>query len=283
MNSNSYVIYKSFYPLHWGERFKSSKAFLHSMKIGMMNDPAKNAYREIEWAGKHGFDFIDLTIEPPKAEKIDAGKVKALLKKHHLDSVGHSAWYLPFNFPYREVRDVAKKILLGYLRTAQELGMTVMNLHFLPPVSGYLFEDKIVGWYADCLNAVIPTAKKYGIKIMIENISGSDEHIKQFAQLFRKCHGLYLHLDVGHANLETNRNSTEKFLKRFSKRLLHVHFSDNLGLRDDHVTLRKGIIDWKKIIRLLKKYKYNKTITLEVFDNRQGLLKSKDYLKKLLK
>ena len=37
------------------------------MKIGVMNNPSKSIYEETLAFGKAGYDFIDLTIEGPKA------------------------------------------------------------------------------------------------------------------------------------------------------------------------------------------------------------------------
>ena len=41
------------------------------MKIGAMNHPARNPVEEIDWFGQNGFDFVDLTLEPPGADPAD--------------------------------------------------------------------------------------------------------------------------------------------------------------------------------------------------------------------
>ena len=38
------------------------------MQIGAMNHPARDPLEEIDWFGRHGFDFVDLTLEPPAAD-----------------------------------------------------------------------------------------------------------------------------------------------------------------------------------------------------------------------
>ena len=37
------------------------------MLIGTMNHPGRDLFGEIEWMADAGFDFIDLTLEPPFA------------------------------------------------------------------------------------------------------------------------------------------------------------------------------------------------------------------------
>jgi len=57
-------------------------------------------------------------------------------------------------------------------------------------------------------------------------------------------------------------------------------FSDNKGKEDDHLPLGCGNIEWEKIIKIIKKFKFNKTITLEIFSpDRDYLLLSRDKLK----
>ena len=50
------------------------------MKLGMMNNPANDLNEEIKFAGENKFDFLDLTIEPPRAqvEDIDLKKILSL-------------------------------------------------------------------------------------------------------------------------------------------------------------------------------------------------------------
>src|SRR5260370_10716580 len=77
------------------------------MKIGVMTHPARNPLEEIEWIGKHGFDFVDFTLEPPAAdpEKIDAKAVRVALDRYGLGVVAHTAWFLPFGSPFASLRE----------------------------------------------------------------------------------------------------------------------------------------------------------------------------------
>ena len=58
---------------------------------------------------------------------------------------------------------------------------------------------------------------------------------------------------------------------------------DNNGREDQHLSIGKGNINWKKVIKMIKKY-YDKTITLEVFEkNKKYILLSKNKLERLWK
>ena len=76
------------------------------MKIGMMNNPAQELIKEITFAGENGFDFIDLTIEPPCAQvgDMDISKIVELLVKYELDVIGHTNFYLPRASPIKRLK-----------------------------------------------------------------------------------------------------------------------------------------------------------------------------------
>jgi hypothetical protein len=39
------------------------------MMIGAMNHPARNPLEGIDWPGRHGFDFVDFTLEPVRTTR----------------------------------------------------------------------------------------------------------------------------------------------------------------------------------------------------------------------
>jgi sugar phosphate isomerase/epimerase len=107
--------------------------------------------------------------------------------------------------------------------------------------------------------------------------------VDQIQEALGRMSQLGFHLDVGHANLNVERNRTGQFLQAFRERLFHVHFSDNFGKSEDlHLPLGAGNIPWPKIIGLLKDSGYDGTITLEIFSaDRRYLLFSRDKVRGL--
>jgi hypothetical protein len=96
---------------------------------------------------------------------------------------------------------------------------------------------------------------------------------------------LGLHLDIGHANLLVELNSTDELLAAFGKRLRHVHLHDNKGGGSDlHLPLGAGSLETAHYIRSLQAVGYNDTITLEVFSpDRHHLSYSVEVLRQLWK
>ena len=94
---------------------------------------------------------------------------------------------------------------------------------------------------------------------------------------------LGLHLDIGHANLMVEHNTTEQILAAYGTRLRHVHLHDNRGGHADlHLPLGAGNLDIHKEIAALQRCGYDGTITLEVFTpDRHFLGYSRDVLRRV--
>jgi hypothetical protein len=67
------------------------------MLIGAMNHPREEVLSEIAWMSEMGLDFLDLSLEPPRAGSwlVDGARVAAELGRRGMGSVGHTARYLP--------------------------------------------------------------------------------------------------------------------------------------------------------------------------------------------
>src|ERR671910_466525 len=57
------------------------------------------------------------------------------------------------------------------------------------------------------------------------------------------------------------------FIYIFKDKIVHVHWHDNHGTRDEHLPEGSGLIDHQKALKALKNINYDRTITLEVFTN----------------
>ncbi len=255
------------------------------MKIGMMNNPARPIEQEIDFALKHNFDFLDLTLEPPWAnfQVQDAENILKLIDDR-LDLVGHTAWYLPIDSPFPAIQKATQEELIHQFGVFRELQINKVTLHFKfsYPHRFFKYRDKVSLWVST-LNPLIEAAEKMNITVMLENTFETPESLRMLKEIFRTCPTLGFHLDVGHTNLNTGGgNGFHTYLSTFKKKLIHVHLSDNFGGNNDlHLPLGAGNISWETIIRKLKSTGYDDTITLEVFSReRLYLLESREILRR---
>lgn len=254
------------------------------MLIGVMNDPRLDVFKEISWIAENGFDFLDLTIEPPAAyyNQLVAAKVKRAIEKAGLGVIGHTFFALQIGSPVEGIRQAACLELNRCFEFLAEVGAKTVNVH-LDGGTPLVSEKKVVEQNLLSLEELLKKTQELGLSLMVEHYRGPFARPETLAKLFSSLPGLGFHLDVGHANLFTSANRTFAFLDRFSERLLHVHFSDNFGgTQDLHLPIGAGNVRWKEVIKALKKAGYNGSITLEVFSEyRDYLLKSKEIVEKL--
>jgi len=255
------------------------------MKIGMMNNPRLDLCAEIAWAKKNGFEYLDLTLEPPvfQAGKVKIEEWKKALKEFDLGIVGHTAYYLPIASPYETLRQAAMEEMRWALRVFAEIGAPAVTVHPDRSISSSLSSKEILRRNLQSLEEISRLAEPLGLRILIENMDRTFNTVEQIQEALHRIPQLGFHLDVGHANLNVERNRTGQFLQAFQERVSHVHLSDNFGKSEDlHLPLGAGNIPWPKIIGLLKDSGYDGTITLEIFSaDRRYLLFSRDKIREL--
>lgn len=242
------------------------------MKLGLMNNPARDPLKEIPRIADLGFAFVDLTLEPPKtrADLVDAKRILQALNYCNLDVVGHTAYYLPFASAFDLVQKAAVQEAERCLQVFADVGARVMNLHLDCRAPGY-DTTWINARNVQSIEMLLPTAQKLGVSLMVENVDGDDA--EALAPVLDPLPNVGLHLDIGHANIGTRKSHTPSLLGAYGDRLRHVHLSDNKGKSDDHLAIGAGVIDWKRELKALKASGYDGTITLECFYGDLELIK----------
>ena len=254
------------------------------MQIGTMNHPAHDVLQEIEWMAEMGLEFLDLTLEPPRAAswRVNPHDIRAALEKHGMQVVGHTAFYLPMSSAFEEIRCGVVCELRRCLEVFSSVGARWMNLHpdrYTPMHDRRFYIEQNLRTFRE----ILPDARRLGVGLMIENLPGDYNTAPQLGELLDPMPELGMHLDIGHANLEVPHNTTESILTAYGTRLRHVHLHDNKGGHADlHLPLGSGSLDVRAAIRALKRCGYDGTITLEVFTpDRQYLAYSRDVLRRM--
>ena len=242
-----------------------------------MNFPGRSVAKEIHRIAEDNFDFIDLTLEPPAAWLPDGKEIGRLIGDLGLDAVGHTAYYLPIASPFKELKATAFDLYKRALDCFADAGVELVNIHpdNRVPLHG---PDRMRARNADAISELAALAAARDIRLMVENIDRGFARVDDFIPIFERAPETGFHLDVAHANLRLGlgqRNHTQAFLNAFSDRLCHVHVSDNRGGEGDlHLPLGTGNIDWRAVVRALKRSGYDGTVTLEVFSRERDYLRT---------
>jgi sugar phosphate isomerase/epimerase len=241
-----------------------------------MNFPGRSVAKEIHRIAEDGFDFVDLTIEPPAAWTPDGKEIGRLIGDLGLTAVGHTAWYLPIASAFPELRATARDLYKQALDTFADAGVELVNVHPDQKVPLHSM-DNVRKMNADAIAALAEDAAGRGIRLMVENLDRLFAAPDDLQPIFEAVPDAGFHLDIGHANLNLGvgePNRTAALLKAFGDRLAHVHVSDNRGgAADLHLPLGAGSIDWKANVRLLRDAGWDGTVTLEVFSREREFLR----------
>jgi sugar phosphate isomerase/epimerase len=261
------------------------------MKYGAMNFPIKPLPKEIQEIGEMGFDYVEITMDPPEAtpQKILSQKraIKDLLGRYSLGVMGHLPTFVSTTDLYDSFRKVSQQENFDALEAGADLGITKMVLHpgFIAGLGKFVL-DTAKGYGMESIEAISRKAASLGITLCLENMFPQAHFLAnpyEFQEVFDTFPDLRLTLDVGHANLGGGKNKSSEFIQRFGYRIGHVHANDNFGKEDSHLPIGAGIIDFEKILRELKQAQYDETITLEVFSKDKDYLKmSREKLKRIL-
>lgn len=237
------------------------------MKIGAMNHPQHNPAADIRAFAALGMEFVDLTLEPPTAAswRVDVPSIKQALKDTGLEVVGHTAYYLPIESPFEELRKAAVDELKRCLEIFAQVGARWMNVHpgrYTPMHPRSFFVERDIQSLAELIKHGAPL----GVGVMVENIPGDFNDPDQLGELLAPLPELGLHLDIGHANLSVPHHMTGPILDRWGDRLKHVHVHDNKGGHADlHLALGQGTLRVQEALGAVKRCGYDGPITLEVF------------------
>ncbi|HEX2241250.1 MAG TPA: sugar phosphate isomerase/epimerase family protein, partial [Actinomycetota bacterium] len=258
---------------------RSAKLVCHdaAMLVGSMNFPGRSVLKEIHRISEDGFDFVDLTLEPPAVWLPDGKEVGRLLGDLGLKAVGHTAWYLPIASPWAEMRRVARDLYARGLDCFADAGVELVNVHPDQRVPLASVEN-VRKANAEAIAQLAIDCAQRNITLMVENLDRLFSGPEDFEAIFDAAPDARFHLDIGHANLRLGlgeKNRTSALLDAFGDRLAHVHVSDNRGGAEDlHLPLGAGTIDWKQAIRSLRDAGYDGTVTLEVFSREREHLRT---------
>jgi sugar phosphate isomerase/epimerase len=258
------------------------------MQYGAMNFPVKPLSREVEEIGEMGFDYVELTMDPPEAtpQKILVQKhsIQEVLHRYGMGIMGHLPTFVWTSDLYESLRRASLQENLEALEAAAELGIAKVVLHpaYITGLGKFLI-DRVKGYAMESIESILKKAVSLNIALCIENMFPQSHFLFQpyeFQSVFEAFPEIHLTLDIGHANLGGGKNKSSEFIHHYGYRIGHVHANDNFGKEDSHLPIGAGIIDFEKILKELKDSQYDKTITLEVFSKDRDYLKiSKDKIK----
>ena len=204
--------------------------------------------------------------------------LKEVAEAHNLDFVVHAPWAgINISTPSQALRHAVLKRLTKSLVLAGQLECRLWLFH---PGSktglSHIYPGKDWQLNLESIRTLLRVARREGVEIAIENTPEPFPSLMKSVEDFRRFYDeldddIGLVLDVAHANLN---NQIQDFLKQFSKKIVHIHVSDNNGDSDMHLGIGQGNIDWKNVAKAVKDSGYGNLIMIESTDHIQESLQT---------
>jgi sugar phosphate isomerase/epimerase len=221
-----------------------------------------HSMEEIDEVGRLGYPYAEISLYDP--EKVET-KLEELLEVKKQYGLFYLAHYPnegnPVDVPNLRNQFVPRMKRLFELSAS--VGVMKGTFHF------WLDERRIVPEVVrqkiELIAEMVTSAGSLGIVLCLENLS---EPYRGFLPAFEQVPDLMMTLDIGHAQLLTDENTSFGFIDNCFDRIKHIHVHDNQGglsHKDDlHLPLGQGIVDYPRIFSLLKEKGYSSTVTMEV-------------------
>ena len=209
-----------------------------------------------------GLQFAEIPITDPAGFSGHAKRYKSLKDRLGIYYLCHGPSEGDPNNMANLEREYLPKVY-DVLTLMADLEMTLLTIHLW--LDDRYVNPDVIDFKIDLLGKIIRRAGDRGITICIENLSENSNHM---TRPFHELPFLCMTLDLGHGQLLTNRNTSYDFIKKYPKRIRHIHIHDNKGGNSHHDDLHlppgEGIVDFENIFKELKEMGYNRTITLEL-------------------
>lgn len=198
--------------------------------------------------------------------------IKNLIEKYNVKPIYHGNYKVPLASDVNDLREAALKYVKKEIDLAAKLEAPLI-IH-----AGAVVEPRLVNKtkkialnnYVSSLLDLHEYAAQQGVSLFLENLSNY-KHYRPFHYIFTEEHefeyvlsaipDVKFFLDIGHANI--GNGSPDKIINRFHKNIVGMSFSNNDGLRDQHLALGKGTINYANVVSEILKCNWRGIVGFE--------------------
>ena len=246
--------------------------------------------KAVEKLFKLGVECIEVVFDiphfPPEKRGIeDLRRLKKALTQYGLPLSVHSCFYeLNLGGIYQAVRNFTLKEIRKCLKFAGLIEAEVVTVHpgYFPIHDDEVLLKKAMERFTEDLNLCLKFSKEENVQLSLENIQSPYflfSKLESAPEIVKKVKDLTITLDVGHAYImecSSRKRSVEKKIAEkieniLGKKIGHLHIHDNFGVKDEHLVPGDGKINFKPIIKALRKTGYNKQVIVEAWNPRRSV------------
>ena len=222
--------------------------------------------------------YIDISLPDEYPENWSTHRIISLLQQinaYDIKPILHGNFKLPLAADVLEVRESAVKKTLAEIDLSAELSAPLI-LH-----GGAIVEPRLVikakkealDNYLRSLDTIVSYADKKGVPILLENLSNYKNYRpfhyifttpEEYKYVFDRIGDEHVHFffDVGHSVICDG--DPVAVIQEFHSRIWGMSFSNNDGVRDLHLGIHQGLIDYQEIINTIIAEKWRGVLAFEV-------------------
>jgi sugar phosphate isomerase/epimerase len=255
---------------------------------GLLTNPSNEIISEITDIHDLNFEYVEIGIEGPEGNPDVLNKkndeILKLLERFKQKPIGHTAYWIDLASDYDIIRHAWINEAIREIITARKLGIYLINFH--ANINGMFYGEKrkiVLDNLIKSLREIANHANKCEVTVMLENtpVSNGIHNVDEFKYVIDNVPGLFVHLDIPHAFTSGGMKSVIDYINTFRDKIIHIHWHDNHGKKDEHLPIGDGLIDHQKAINALQNTGYDGTITLEVFTNKIDAKSSENLLRNM--
>ena len=233
------------------------------------------------YAVKHGLNHleIDLIKDHSNIYSFDKERIinlNRLSEKHNITLSLHTPYTINPADRRTGPRDETIAYLIHCAVVANKLKATHITTHI-----GFFFgmplwkriRQNALDRLLFSLKQIVKECESLQVNLALENASikplYSDsfflgDNIGDFKHIFFEINSPYINmcLDMGHANIS---EGPLKYIENFGEKIINIHYHDNRGKIDNHLSPGEGTIPWKNVMSALKKVNYGGPLISECF------------------
>jgi sugar phosphate isomerase/epimerase len=259
--------------------------------------PQENVEVSVRKIADLGADCVEINCDLPHFPPgpINEEKRKGLwdaLRETGLPSSLHSSFFeLNLGSGYPELRELSRSRIKECINLASFLGSSPIVIHpgYFPSFEPELRSEAKKRFMED-LDIILTYAKARGVKLVLENIQSPYFFGFEFAEMFSICSSLSLPfcLDIGHAYImqgicgnSDREREIARGIDKLSPFLSHIHIHDNHGLKDEHLGVGEGNIDFSPIVEAIRRVGFEGKIIGEGWEGTEDVSFKISNLRKL--
>jgi sugar phosphate isomerase/epimerase len=214
---------------------------------------------------RDSFEAVEIVCDSPYVTPLEINTqfLKSVRKALGLEYTVHC----PFtSVDIGSLDDSSRKRSVERILEAIEVGSVIeASIMVVHPAIGsrgsFEEREKVRALERESLERIHDFARTKNVRICVENMPAGLPFVERslasgVMHLIGDLEGAGITFDVAHAN--TTTVPPEKMLEHFGRDLIaHVHVHDNRGIRDEHLEIGKGNINWRSVVTKLMELEYH--------------------------